>query len=137
LYAGIALTILATCSLVYLGFRNEELPGSWLLFLATTSLVVIPYVMPKMHDRYLLPGQICLVILACYDIQFLVPAALLECALILPYINFLRQDWNAHALEIGALASTAVVYALVTTLIRQPRWPERNTSCRKPLEPAI
>ena len=115
---GLVLTSLATGALTYVGYRHKELGGTWIFLFATTTLIVMPYVMPKMHDRYFLAGQVFLVILVCHHSRFLLPAALLECALILPYINFLAlPDWDVHSLEVGLCASTAAIYLLGKTLL--------------------
>jgi Gpi18-like mannosyltransferase len=121
LHIGLALTIFAAGILIFIGYKNKELGATWLFLFATTTLIVMPYIMPKMHDRYFLAGQVFLVILACYKNKFLVPAALLECALILPYINYLvLPQWDARSLEIGLCASTATVYILMKSLLRKP-----------------
>jgi Gpi18-like mannosyltransferase len=121
LHVGLVLTILAAGILTFIGYKNENLGLTWLFLFATTTLVVMPYIMPKMHDRYFLAGQVFLVILACHKTKFLVPAALLECALILPYINYLvLPQWDVHSLEIGVCASTATIYILMKSLLKKP-----------------
>lgn len=118
--AGVV-TMLAFGALVYIGLIRKRLNRKWFFFFATCSLAVMPYVMPKMHDRYFLPAQVFLVILACCKPRFVIPAVLLEFALVLSYLNFFHNWVILEGMKIALLASTAALFFLLKHL-----WQTRN-----------
>lgn len=115
---GLLLTVIAAACLTYVGYTRQKLSKHWLFFFATVSLLVFPYVMPKMHDRYFLPGQVFLVILACYDERFILPAALFESALLLPYCLYFHTTSNNLTYAAAILASTAGLLIMLRELLR-------------------
>lgn len=119
---ALVVSLVVVGALAYIGLHQKSLSRSWIFLFATTTLVLMPYVMPKMHDRYFLPGQVFLIILACCRPRFVVPAVLVEIALLLPYLNYFRYQPGLDGLEIALMASTAAVFIMARELIRS-----RNT----------
>ena len=85
-------------------------------------MTVMPYLMPRMHDRYFLPAQLCLVTLTCCDTRFLLPSALLETALLLTFGNYLRTSPQGvgfgEAISTAIVASTLCVFLLVREMLK-------------------
>ena len=59
--AGVALAIAA-----FLYQRRVPITAERMVFLATFSVLVMPYILPKMHERYFFPADVIAIILAFY-----------------------------------------------------------------------
>lgn len=96
LYVGIALAVilLLIWVLIY-GFKKYELNKSTLIFSALTSLAIVPYLLPKMHDRYFYPADVFSIVMAFFFPQlWFVPVAYQVMSFIsyLPYLFNLRPE---------------------------------------------
>ncbi|BAY91773.1 MULTISPECIES: membrane protein [unclassified Tolypothrix] len=69
---GLALTVAAMLLLAYLVvFKNRlEITQDRLIHLATISVLFMPYILPKMHERYFYPADILSIIFAFYFPQY-------------------------------------------------------------------
>jgi Gpi18-like mannosyltransferase len=131
---ALLLTVATAAFLTYLAYRRQRLDPAWLFFFASTCLVVFPYVMPKMHDRYFSSGVVFLVILACYDLRFLLPAALFECALLLPTVRFLTNEahrfnhFTTANIDVAIWSSTAGIFLILRQLWRTRQAPSESAA---------
>jgi hypothetical protein len=73
-------------------------------------VLAIPYVMPKMHDRYFFPAEIFLCILSCVDLAFVLPAALVLSASLICYGNYFLYHVRYSVLSAALLANTAALW---------------------------
>jgi Gpi18-like mannosyltransferase len=126
---GLLITAAAIAALIWIGYTRTRITAAWLLFFTTLCLATLPYVMPKMHERYFLPSQVFLVILACHDRRFVLPAVLMECALLLPYLNYFSGIINVWNVALAFIASTAALVLLYREL--------RNTRTQLPASPNL
>ncbi len=115
-HLGLLMTLAVAIGLTYIGYTRQQLSKRWLFFFATVSLLIFPYVMPGMHDRYFQPGLVFLVVLACHEESFALPAALFECALLLTYFLYFNLENNAAATEIAVVASSAGLFLMLREL---------------------
>jgi Gpi18-like mannosyltransferase len=68
---GLILTISAIFGLTYLVYRSRlEITQDRLIYLATISVFFMPYLLPKMHERYFYPTDILSIIFAFYFPQY-------------------------------------------------------------------
>lgn len=64
---GLAFTIFAVVVVaLFLYRRNVNLSDDVLVFLATFSVVLIPYILPRMHERYWFPAEVISIVMAFY-----------------------------------------------------------------------
>jgi Gpi18-like mannosyltransferase len=121
--AALLLTIAVAVLVVYIGYTQKVLSTPWLFFFATYTLAIMPYVMPKMHDRYFLSAQVFLVILACHRLRFALAAALMEVSLLLVSVRYFGVTDGRAYLILAILANSAGIGLLCLEL-----WSSRKLS---------
>ena len=85
---GLLLTITAICLLVYLVYRSKlEITHDRLIYLATISVFFMPYLLPKMHERYFYPTDILSIIFAFYFPQYRWVAISVQLASFVSYLG--------------------------------------------------
>ncbi|MBD2293803.1 hypothetical protein H6G06_09930 [Anabaena sphaerica FACHB-251] len=68
---GLLLTVFSIFLLAYLVYRsNLEITQDRLIYLGTISVLFMPYILPKMHNRYFYPADILSIIFAFYFPQY-------------------------------------------------------------------
>jgi Gpi18-like mannosyltransferase len=107
---GIALTLLVVVAISIWGSRPAFQSSSNTLMLASFSLLVMPYVMPRMHDRYFFTAEVFLCILSCVDLDFVLPAALVLSASLISYSNYFLYHVRYSVIAPALLANTAAVW---------------------------
>ena len=64
---GIVFTALVVLGIALLVFKSRvNMTGNLLVYLATFSVLIVPFLLPKMHDRYFFPADVIAVIFAFY-----------------------------------------------------------------------
>ena len=64
---GIVFTALVVLGIALLVFKSRvNMTGDLLVYLATFSVLIVPFLLPKMHDRYFFPADVIAVIFAFY-----------------------------------------------------------------------
>ena len=64
---GIAFTAMVALGIAYFVYKSRvKITADRLVFLATFSVLIMPYLLPKMHDRYFFPADVIAIILAFY-----------------------------------------------------------------------
>ncbi|MBI5823220.1 MAG: hypothetical protein HZB18_04275 [Chloroflexi bacterium] len=64
---GFAITVVATLVWMYTTWQaTAELSGKYIILIAFISTALIPYLLPKMHDRYFYPADVFSILLAFY-----------------------------------------------------------------------
>jgi len=108
-YRGVTLLGLAASSAVgalisLAGVAKEKLSDRAILLLATFSVTLMPYILPKMHDRYFIVSDVLCFLLFCIDRRFW---------------------WMALAMQISSLLSFSPefsLYVLDATRAEQQVW---------------
>jgi Gpi18-like mannosyltransferase len=115
--------IVALLGLVYLrrlrGLAQTEI---WLLQVAAAFGVLVPFILPAMHDRYFYPGDVFAVICALVIRDYLVPAIALQfTAIIMLSVALFRVPAPIPLpwLAIGQFVIVGVIVALSVVRIRQ------------------
>lgn len=81
------------CTLIYMIFRFQKdkyIPSDFYIYDATLLSMILPFVLPKMSERYFFLAAFLLFIIAFKNKRFLVPAILIQASSILSYISFAR-----------------------------------------------
>jgi len=85
---GLLLTVNAIFLLAYLVYRSKlEITQDRLIYLATISVFFMPYLLPKMHERYFYPTDILSIIFAFYFPQYRWVAISVQLASFVSYLG--------------------------------------------------
>ena len=89
-----------------------KITAELIVFLATYSVFVVPYTLPKMHDRYFFPADVIAIVLAFYlPRHWFVPIGVGAVSTLL-YISYLRKTAQVVPLELLAFIPLALMVAL-------------------------
>jgi Gpi18-like mannosyltransferase len=113
---GVTLTIIVTIAISIWGARPVFQTPSHTLMLAAFTLLAMPYIMPRMHERYFFPAEVFLCLLSCVDLSFVLTAALVLSASLIAYSNYFL--WHVRYLVLGPalLANTAALWLAFNSL---------------------
>ena len=118
---GIAAAVALALAVWLVARRRRLAPGEMLLVAATLSLVV-PLLLPEMHERYFFLGEVLAVLAAFVDRRFLAVAALMQVATLSTYWTYLART-TVLPLEAAsgvALAAAVVATAVLVLRLRRP-----------------
>lgn len=118
LVIGLVITVVGGLLIAAVGQRQGAGDLHSIAALAALSLLTMPYIMPKMHDRYFFPAEVFLSILACVDIEFLAPAALVISASLISYIGYFLSITRHWATVFGFGATTIALIIVVRHVLR-------------------
>ena len=108
---GTTLAFVAAIWIIWRTYHLEENPGTQLLYWATVSTLSMPFLLPKMHDRFFITGGILAYLLAVMDRRYIVPAMLVQAATVLAYSHY------HDTLGLLALFGKASIRALAVVLM--------------------
>ena len=97
------------CLVVIIAFllhrSNVRLSNEMLVFFAAFSVILIPYILPKMHERYWFPADIMSIVLAFYIPKYFWIPVSLQLISVVPYFSYLFgiQAMPLHWLAIAPL----------------------------------
>jgi Gpi18-like mannosyltransferase len=93
LYGGILLAVAVSAWLVFFLARSPwRLRGQRLVLAVAASLLMEPYLLPKMHDRYFFAGDTFVLLLAMMRPKLWIPAAMLQVSALIVAYPHLFQD---------------------------------------------
>lgn len=107
-----AMAVAAACGLamaVAIG-RAERLSGETLVFASAVCLLLMPFVLPKMHERYFYGFELLIVVVACSRPAFWRVAILAQVTSALAYLPY---DGRDHPFVPGAAMTNLVLLAVV------------------------
>jgi len=110
-FGGIIAAAAGGLAIALYGQRLKMEPREAKLLIATTSALLIPFLLPKMHDRYFFVADVFTFVLACSFPRFWWLAMLMQASSVSAYLSFLFGI--ASGPRIGAVFSTAAVIGLV------------------------
>jgi Gpi18-like mannosyltransferase len=109
---GLAVTTLAM--LLYLGirwFKWKDVSTRSILYDLALLTLLLPFLLPKMHDRYFLPAAVFLLLLTFVDARIIWAALLSQLALLfsyVPYFTHYSNEW-VYAAALFNLAAVVVL----------------------------
>lgn len=120
---GLVLTALSGLALS-LWLWNRRPTGADLLLAAATSATLMPFLLPKMHDRYMFPADVLVAVLAMVRLRYLWLAVLAQVGSLAAYGGYFgaeRYLGGFHTPLIGVVAYGIVAIVLVGETLRLPR----------------
>jgi Gpi18-like mannosyltransferase len=121
---GAGAAALGCLAVVRKGMRLAGDPGQVKLIVAAMSVVLVPYLLPKMHDRYFFPADVFLVLLACVMPRFAAAAVAMQAGSLVVYAGYLIGDGPPRG-RVSAIGFVFTTLALVHML-----WQARSTDTR-------
>ncbi|MFL5516648.1 MAG: hypothetical protein ACJ8DJ_10860, partial [Gemmatimonadales bacterium] len=118
-------------ALVALGFalwllrRRRPLTGGQVLLVAATATMVVPLLLPEMHERYFYLAEVLLVLAIAVEGRMLVPAVTVQAASTITYASYLRGA-DLMPLEATAVLGLAAGIAAATVLVLHVRRADRQ-----------
>jgi Gpi18-like mannosyltransferase len=114
-YAGLALTAGVVIGLgVWLIARATPLTARQILLLAATSTLIIPLLLPEMHERYFYLAEVLLVLAGFVDARYWWAAAGIQLASISTYLSYLL---NRTTMPLGWAALLACAAGVVVVVL--------------------
>lgn len=118
---------LGVAALVALAFaawllaRRRRLAPPEMLLVAATMTLVVPLLLPEMHERYFYLGEVLAVVAIVVDRRFLVVAALMQIATLSTYWSYLQGTTTLSLGTAAVLALAAAVAAVAILVLRLRR----------------
>jgi hypothetical protein len=86
---GVIFTLIVVLSYLFIRLRKEKYLDKtfWIYDLSLLS-TLIPFILPKMHERYFFTAALFLLLLGFLDNKMLIPAILIQISSILSYLNY-------------------------------------------------
>jgi Gpi18-like mannosyltransferase len=117
----LALAVLGLATLAAARYPRTLTPEA-LVAMATFSVLLAPFVLPHMHERYFFAADVLTIVLAFHRPRWAFVAVLVQLASLLAYWPFLFRH-DALPLAVLAVAMTAAVVGLATLVVRLTREP--------------
>lgn len=155
---GLPFAVAATGAAIAALWRRRVVANSHGLWSAAAILLVlVPFVTPKMHDRYFYLVDPVLIVLFCHNRRYLAPLLLAQCASLLAYMPFIldgftsASGWGRDGATIdplwfsyraspvlGAVAMAAALYRIVKIALSENtakrKWPDIASRSAAPLD---
>ncbi len=122
-YVGLTLTAVSIVAVGVLAwFRRQAATPARLMLLASTLLIVIPFLLPGMHERYFYLADVFTIVTSFFVRRFWPVAVLVQLGSLLSYIPYL---WSTTVVPFAVLAAVEAVAATAaaTMLVRALRQP--------------
>lgn len=116
---GLMLAAAAGLALSVFIVRSRQQGPDFILLVACASLMLMPYLLPKMHDRYFYAFELASIALACLNPRYLPLAAVAQVDGVLSYLGFERGI--AMGVLPAALCNSFIGFYLVLDLWRGER----------------
>ena len=99
--------------------RHQMVTQERLILEATTLLTLMPFILPRMHERYFFPAAAFMLLLVWYKPRFFWVAALFQLTNFLSYIPFLYMENNQnYPVMIAVVGNCFVLFELLREYLR-------------------
>ena len=115
LFTALAAAVVVAAALAVHSSRARMTPGLT-VFLASFSVLLMPFILPKMHDRYFFPAEVLTIVLAFYFPRFWYAPVVLGAAATINYIRYL------HEVLLVPLSWVAVPLAALVIVLGRRLW---------------
>ncbi len=118
-YVGLGLAAAVALAFgVWLLRRRRPLAAGQVLLVAATATMVVPWLLPEMHERYFYLAEVLLVLAIVVDRRMILPAAAIQIASTITYLSYLRGR-DLISLELTAvLGLVAAAVAAAVLVVR-------------------
>lgn len=105
-----ALGIVSIVSIVFLRRASTiENPRIWLLQVGASYGMLVPFVLPQMHDRYFYAGGVLVVICAVLNRKYVAPALIVQFNAVMTYSGSIFNTSGVVPLGVGAIIQLGVI----------------------------
>lgn len=112
--AGLVLAAASGLALSIFIAQSRRTGPEFILLVACVSLILMPYLLPKMHERYFYGFELAAIALACLNLRYLPFAVIAQVDGVLSYLAF--ESEIVMGLLPAALCNTLLVFYLVLDL---------------------
>lgn len=112
--AGLVLAAVGGLALSIFIAQSKRTGPEFILLVACASLILMPYLLPKMHERYFYGFELASIALACLNLRYLPFAVIAQVDGVLSYLAF--ESGIVMGLLPAALCNTFLVFYLVLDL---------------------
>jgi Gpi18-like mannosyltransferase len=117
LFFAIGVVALLSASYLSVGRRLRR-PEPWLLQVAAAMGVVVPFIMPGMHERYFYAGAVFAIACIFVDLSYIIPALILQFTAICAYAPFLLRVTIVPLPILAAIQLVPVAWILGASIFR-------------------
>ena len=117
--AGLVLAAASGLALSIFIAQSKRTGPEFILLVACVSLILMPYLLPKMHERYFYGFELASIALACLNLRYLPFAVIAQVDGVLSYLAF--ESEIVMGLLPAALCNTFLVFYLVLDLCNGER----------------
>jgi len=111
---GLSIAAILVLSWLFInGRRNFKLTSSLLVYLAVISVACVPFILPKMHDRYFYPADVFSILLAFFMPELWFVAVGYQAISLLAYSIFLFDQNPVPNLVLATILNTTMVIVLL------------------------
>lgn len=115
LYTGLVIAaILLLVWVMMYGFKKYEITKSNLILTALTSLAIVPYLLPKMHDRYFYPADVFSIILVFFFPKFWFVPVAYQTMSFLSYLPYLFNAPSQILIPTAFIINTGTTFFLLS-----------------------
>ena len=87
---GIAFAVAVVLAIFYVLRRSQvRMSNDLVIFLGFYSVLLMPYILPMMHDRYFFPADVISIVLAFYHPRYCAVPMAIGCVSFVPYLRYL------------------------------------------------
>jgi len=123
-YAGLALAAVVALTFgIWLLRRRRPLSAGEVLLVAAASTMVIPWLLPEMHERYFYLAEVALVLAIAVDKRMILPAVSVQAASSITYLSYLGGS-DLVPLEITAVLGLVAAVSAGVVLVLGLRSPK-------------
>ncbi len=120
-YVGLAVAALVVLAFgIWLLRRRRPLAAGEVLLVAAASTMVIPWLLPEMHERYFYLAEVLLVLAIVVDRRMILPAAAIQAASTITYLSYLGGS-DLIPLEVTALLGLVAAVSAGVVLVLKLR----------------
>ncbi|HEY5822328.1 MAG TPA: glycosyltransferase 87 family protein [Propionibacteriaceae bacterium] len=128
-YLGLGLAAAVALAFgIWLLSRRRELSSGEIVLVAAASVLVIPILLPEMHERYLYLAEVLAIVAAFVDRRFWIVAGALQVASLSTYLTYI-YNIETLSLEVAAvfgLGAAVVAAAILVLRLRRTPGPENR-----------
>lgn len=110
---GLILTLLVVCWFLFFRIVKWKDNGiKSMLFDLAFFTTIIPFLLPKMHERYFFLSSIFLLLLCLYDNRYFILFILIQSSSVISFIPYF-SGWSDNFVKIGAILNVALIFLLI------------------------
>lgn len=120
-YVGMAITfVIVLLYILFRMFKNKDVSMESICLDAALFTYFIPFLLPKMHERYFFTGGIFLLLLAFLNHKLIWAVVLAQASSLMAYIPYF-SGWSDIFAKIGAIFNVLLIVGLIIYLVQHQK----------------